>query len=74
MSDLQWEKEHQQKAPHSEHYQKANPEPIEVIEGWELNFLLGNVVKYIGRYKFKGQSKQDLEKALWYLEREVKRL
>ena len=74
MSDMQWEKEHQQLAPHSEHYQKAKPEPIEVIEGWNLDFTLGNVIKYIGRYKFKGQSKQDLEKALWYLERAVKRL
>lgn len=72
MSDWKWE--HQQKAPHSEHYQKVRPEPIEVIEGWELDFNLGQVIKYIGRFKHKGQAEADLKKALWYLEREVKRL
>ena len=72
MSD--WMREHQQRAPNSNHYQQVNPEPIEVIEGWNLNFNLGNVLKYIGRYKFKGQAKSDLEKALWYLEREVNKL
>lgn len=69
-----WAREHQERAPNSEHYQKVKPEPIEVIEGWDLDFNLGQVVKYIGRHKHKGQLKSDLKKALWYLEREVNKL
>lgn len=67
-----WKEEHQADAPASLHYQKVKPEPIEVIEGWQLSFNLGQVIKYIGRHKHKGSSKLDLQKALWYLEREVK--
>lgn len=52
------------------HY-ALEPEPIAAIEGWELGFNLGNVVKYIARAKHKGTERQDLEKALYYLKREL---
>lgn len=58
-------------APHSSHYQVLSPEPITVIEDWNLDFHLGNVIKYIARSKYKGSEKQDLEKALWYLKRKL---
>lgn len=58
-------------APHAKHYQSLSPEPIEVIEKWGLDFHLGNVVKYIARSKYKGTERQDLEKALWYLQRKL---
>jgi hypothetical protein len=58
-------------APGSAHYQQLSPEPIDVIELWNLDFHLGNVVKYIARSKYKGNEKQDLEKALWYLKRKL---
>ena len=51
-----------------------NPyEAIKVIEAWNLGFNLGNVVKYISRAGKKDSSKdiEDLEKALWYLIREI---
>jgi len=46
-------------------------EAIKVIEAWDLNFHLGNVVKYISRAgkKDKTKFKEDLEKAKWYLDR-----
>ena len=46
-------------------------EAIKVIESWDLNFHLGNVVKYISRAgkKDKTKLKEDLEKAKWYLDR-----
>lgn len=50
-------------------------ETIKVIEAWELNFNLGNAVKYISRAgkKFKeGKGIIDLQKAVWYIEREIK--
>lgn len=65
---------HRAQAPHSEHYQKVSPEPIQVIEAWNLNFNLGQVIKYIGRSPYKGQTKEDLQKALWYLQREVSKM
>ena len=32
-------------------------------------YLKGNALKYLIRYKHKGNPKQDLDKALWYLTR-----
>ena len=51
-----------------------NPyEAIKVIDAWNLDFCLGNVVKYIRRSGKKGNNskEQDLKKALWYLEHEI---
>ena len=49
-------------------------EPIEVIESWGLNFSLGNAIKYILRSPYKGKQIEDLEKARWYIDREINRL
>ena len=54
-----------------------NPyEAIKVIEAWDLGFCLGNTVKYIARAGRKDAAKlvEDLEKARWYLDREIARL
>lgn len=63
---------------HPNHYHGAdNPyEAIKVIEAWDLNFRLGNTVKYISRAGRKDPNKtvEDLEKALWYLQREIERI
>ena len=58
---------------HPEHYGGAdNPyEAIKVIEAWQLGFCLGNTVKYISRAGKKGDALEDLEKAKWYLQREI---
>jgi hypothetical protein len=57
---------------HPLHYGGDTPyEAIKVIEAWGLNFNLGNTAKYISRAELKGKPVQDLEKALWYLAREV---
>jgi len=50
---------------------------VEVIELTEqMNFNRGNAVKYIARagLKSKDTELQDLEKALWYIKREIERL
>jgi hypothetical protein len=52
------------------HYQYSNLQPVEVIRAWDLNFALGNVIKYICRSKRKN-GLIDLEKALWYLRDEI---
>lgn len=49
------------------------PEPIEVIHSWDMNFNLGNVIKYVSRAgKKDGESKiKDLRKAIDYLNFEI---
>lgn len=37
-------------------------------------FCLGNTVKYIARAPYKGKTLDDLKKARWYLDHEIKRL
>lgn len=60
---------------HPQHYGgDTTYEAIKVIEAWNLNFRLGNTVKYIRRSDLKGEKLQDLKKALWYLEREITKL
>ena len=54
---------------HPAHYTQYEHEVIELTE--KLDFCTGNAVKYILRAPFKGNEKQDLEKALWYLNRSL---
>lgn len=55
------------------HYKHGGIETIDYIEAKELNFHLGNAVKYISRANHKGTPLQDIRKAIWYLERELDR-
>ena len=58
------------------HYTDGKIEVIEAIEAWKLNFHRGNAIKYIARAGKKNPEKEieDLEKAVWYLKREIERL
>jgi hypothetical protein len=56
---------------HPPHYKTGGIETIDFIEAKGLNYRLGNVVKYITRAEHKGNRKEDLQKALWYLQREI---
>lgn len=61
---------------HPPHYRKdSGYEAIDVIEAWGLGFSLGNALKYISRAGHKDPAKavEDLEKAKWYIEREINR-
>jgi len=53
------------------HYTKGGIETIDFIEAKGLGYCLGNVVKYVSRVDDKGNPVQDLEKAEWYLKREI---
>jgi hypothetical protein len=55
------------------HYRRGGVEVIDAIEAWGLGYRLGNVVKYIARAGHKGSRREDLEKARWYLSREIER-
>ena len=60
---------------HPKHYGGVENtyEVIKVIEALEMDFHLGNTFKYIARAGKKGSDKeiQDLEKAMWYLQRKI---
>ena len=65
---------------HPPHYNAHGPldadgsaqyEAIKVIEDWGLGFCLGNALKYICRAPHKRKVREDLEKALWYIERGI---
>lgn len=54
-----------------EHYKIGGIETIDFIEAKNLNYNLGNAVKYISRAGHKGSRVDDLKKAVWYLQREL---
>lgn len=57
---------------HPSHYTQ-HPSKVECIQITEhMSFCLGNAIKYVWRADLKG-GEQDLEKAIWYLERELMR-
>jgi hypothetical protein len=59
---------------HPAHYKVGGIETIDFIEAKGLSYHLGNVVKYIARADSKGNRKEDLLKAQWYLNREIANL
>lgn len=56
---------------HPKHYTN-HPSGVECIQITEhMTFNLGNAVKYIWRADLKGNSIEDLKKAVWYINREI---
>lgn len=59
------------------HYTEGREiEPIQAITDWDLDFCLGNVVKYVSRAGRKDKTKtiEDLKKARFYLDYHISRL
>ena len=57
------------------HYTSGGIETIDFIEAKELDYCLGNCVKYISRAGKKNEKKlEDLNKAMWYLKRAISNL
>lgn len=58
------------------HYPSVTYEPVKVIREWNLNFNLGNVVKYVSHHGKKDGNTaiDDLKKALDYLTKEIAHL
>lgn len=59
---------------HPPHYTAGGIETIDFIEAKQLGYNLGNVVKYVSRSTLKGDQLENLKKAQWYLNREIKQL
>ena len=59
---------------HPKHY-NSHPSGVECIQITEhMPFNVGNAIKYLWRAGEKGSQVQDLEKAAWYVAREIARL
>lgn len=59
---------------HPGHY-TSHPSGVECITVTEhMNFNLGNAIKYIWRAGLKGKQVKDLQKAAWYIQREIERI
>ena len=48
------------------HYKDCGIQPVEYIFHNNLDYLEGNVVKYITRHRKKGEGRKDVEKAIHY--------
>ena len=65
---------------HPSHYKHLPVEVIDIIEPTikkyprAIGYHIGNVIKYVLRAPFKGNMKQDLEKARFYLDRAISKL
>ena len=57
---------------HPKHYTKGKIEPIDFINANDMDYLEGNIIKYISRYKYKS-GVEDLEKAEFYLRMLIQR-
>ena len=58
---------------HPAHY-TAHPSGVEAIQITEwMSFPLGSAMKYIWRADLKANAIEDLEKAIWYINREIER-
>ena len=69
------EEDEMEKVNHPSHYAEGRKhEPIDVIQDWNLDFCLGNTVKYISRFGRKDNSIEDLEKARFYLDYKLQEL
>ena len=74
-----WEPKEENNEPISnpikpDYYNDTKITPLDVIDDWDLNFYLGNAIKYIKRAgKKEGNSRlQDLKKIKEYIEHEIK--
>jgi hypothetical protein len=54
------------------HYTFGGIEVIDAIEAWGCDFVEGNIIKYVARWKHK-DGVTDLRKAAWYLNRLIDR-
>lgn len=61
---------------HPKHYTDGKIEVIDFIEDKKFGYHLGNAIKYISRAGKKDptKTKEDLEKAIWYINRHIEKL
>lgn len=56
------------------HYTKGEIEPIDFIISHDMNFCIGNAIKYLVRFRFKHEGEgqiQDLRKSIQYIQKQI---
>ena len=56
-----------------DHYTAGGIETIDFIEAKQVNYHVGNAIKYLSRANHKGDYLENIKKAQWYINREVSR-
>ena len=61
---------------HPDHYNSGKIEVIDFIKslGLHEDFCIANAIKYLSRYKHKGDPVGDLKKAKWYIDYIIKEM
>ena len=61
---------------HPDHYNSGKIEVIDFIKslGLHEDFCIANAIKYLSRYKHKGDALEDLKKAKWYIDYIIKEM
>ncbi len=73
VADKELKGDKNKKVDHPDHYCHGI-KAIDYIESHNMNFNLGNVIKYVTRAGLKSENAiEDLQKAKWYIEREIGR-
>lgn len=60
--------------PTVSHYLQGGIEPIDFISSHNLNFNLGNIIKYATRCNYKGTKEADLKKVIHYAQFELEQM
>lgn len=78
VDSAEYQRSHPQEPPpppdlvnHPPHYTVGGIETIDFIEAKRLDYCSGQVVKYLARHLYKGNTLTDLRKAEWYLKRRI---
>lgn len=56
---------------HPSHYNHGSIETIDFIEDQKFDFHIGTAIRYLCRAGYKWNEKEDLEKAIWYIQRKI---
>lgn len=56
---------------HPSHYNQGQIEVIDFLEDQRLDYHCASAVAYICRARYKGHEVEDLQKAIWYLQRKI---
>lgn len=59
---------------HPPHYNRGKIEVIDFIEDQQFDFHIGTAIRYLCRAGYKWNAVEDLEKAIWYINRKIKKL
>lgn len=59
---------------HPSHYTRGNIEVIDFIEDQGFDYHIGNAVKYLSRAGLKNDEIEDLNKAIWYIQRKINKI